>query len=62
MLNYNMIQMSGGDVSLNYDKERLFLKGHCMSREAADIFNLMVDTITEPRSEVVCEIAKSKCR
>eukprot|EP00347_Sterkiella_histriomuscorum_P001866 403370379 len=59
-LNYNMIQMSGGDTTLEFDQERLYLKSHCIEYDAVDILNMIVDITTEPRIDVVGEIARFK--
>ena len=37
-INYGMIQMSGGDMSMDYDQERMYFKGHCLEYDTIDMF------------------------
>lgn len=60
-LNFKMISMSGGDLQYNYDKEKVYVKGHCLAREAEDMFNIMADIVTEPKSDTVADIARIRC-
>lgn len=60
-LNFNMVSMSGGDMQFNYDKEKVYVKGYCLAREAHDMFNIMADVVTEPKTDTVAEIARIRC-
>ena len=37
-LNYCMIQMSGGSMTMDYDQERTFFKGNCIEYDVIDMF------------------------
>ena len=59
-INYGMIQMSGGDMTMDYDQERTYFKGHCIEYDTIDMFQMMVDLALEPRSVLAANVAKSK--
>jgi predicted Zn-dependent peptidase len=59
-INYGMIQMSGGDMQMNYDQESMYFKGHCIEYDVIDMFQMMVDIALEPRSVLAANVAKSK--
>ena len=59
-INYGMIQMSGGDMQMDYDQERTFFKGHCIEYDVIDMFQMMVDLALEPRSVLAANVARSK--
>ena len=59
-INYGMIQMSGGDMQMNYDQESVYFKGHCLEYDTIDMFQMMVDIALEPRSVLAANVAKSK--
>lgn len=59
-INYGMIQMSGGDMQMDYDQERTFFKGHCIEYDVIDMFQMMVDISLEPRSVLAANVARSK--
>ena len=61
-INYGMIQMSGGDLSMDYDQERVFFKGNCFEYDTIDMFQLLVDAALEPRSVLAANVARSKNR
>jgi predicted Zn-dependent peptidase len=52
--------MSGGDMTMNYDQESMFFKGHCLEYDTIDMFQMMVDIALEPRSVLAANVAKSK--
>jgi processing peptidase subunit beta len=37
-INYGMIQMSGGDMQMDFDQERTYFKGHCIEYDVIDMF------------------------
>lgn len=37
-INYGMIQMSGGDMSMDFDQEKIFFKGNCIEYDVIDMF------------------------
>jgi predicted Zn-dependent peptidase len=61
-VNYGMIQMSGGDMEMDYDHETTYFKGHCIEYDTVDMFQMLVDIALEPRSVLASNVAKSKNR
>ena len=61
-INYGMIQMSGGDMTMDYDQETTYFRGHCIEYDTVDMFQMMVDIALEPRSVMAANIAKDKNR
>lgn len=59
-INYGMIQMSGGDMQMDYDQERMYFKGHCIQYDVTDMFQMMVDIALEPRSVLAANVARTK--
>jgi len=59
-INYGIIQMSGGDMQMDYDQESMYFKGHCIEYDTIDMFQMMVDIALEPRSVLAANVAKSK--
>lgn len=59
-INYGMIQMSGGDMQMEFDQETMYFKGHCIEYDTIDMFQMMVDIALEPRSVLAANVAKSK--
>jgi len=59
-INYGMIQMSGGDMQMQYDQESMYFRGHCIEYDTIDMFQMMVDIALEPRSVLAANVAKSK--
>ena len=59
-INYGMIQMSGGDMNMEYDQERTYFGGHCIEYDVTDMFQMMVDCALEPRSVLAANVARSK--
>lgn len=37
-VNYGMIQMSGGALTMEYDHEKTYFKGHCIEYDVIDMF------------------------
>ena len=59
-INYGMIQMSGGDMTMDYDQERTYFRGHCIEYDVSDMFQMMVDCALEPRSVMAANVARAK--
>jgi len=59
-INYGMIQMSGGNFTMDFDHETMFFKGHCLEYDVVDMFQMMVDCALEPRSVLAANVAQSK--
>jgi len=52
--------MSGGSMTMDYDQERTYFKGHCIEYDVIDMFQMMVDIALEPRSVMASNVARSK--
>jgi predicted Zn-dependent peptidase len=61
-VNYGMIQMSGGDMEMDYDQETTYFRGHCIEYDTVDMFQMLVDIALEPRSVMAANVAKSKSK
>jgi processing peptidase subunit alpha len=61
-VNYGMIQMSGGHMTMEYDQEKVYFSGQCLEYDTVDMFQMMVDIALEPRSVLAANVAKSKNR
>jgi predicted Zn-dependent peptidase len=59
-VNYGMIQMSGGSMTMDYDEETTYFKGSCIEYDVIDMFQMMVDISLEPRSVLAANVARSK--
>lgn len=59
-VNYGMIQMSGGAMTMDYDEETTYFKGHCIEYDVIDMFQMLVDCALEPRSVLAANVARSK--
>lgn len=59
-MNYAVKQMSGGDLSMDYDQERMYFKGNCIQYDTIDMFQVLVDCALEPRSLMAANVARSK--
>ena len=59
-MNYNVIQMSGGELTMDYDQERTYFKGSCIEYDTIDMFQVMVDIALEPKGVMSANVAKSK--
>ncbi len=59
-INYGMIQMSGGAMTMDFDQEKTYFKGHCIEYDVIDMFQMMVDLALEPRSVLAANVARSK--
>lgn len=61
-INYGMIQMSGGSLTMDYDQEKTYFKGHCIEYDVLDMFQMLVDCALEPRSVLAANVARAKNR
>jgi len=59
-INYGMIQMSGGAMSMDFDQEKTYFKGHCIEYDVIDMFQMMVDLALEPKSVLAANVARAK--
>jgi hypothetical protein len=42
--------MSGGDFKMNFNRESMWYQASCLSHDAVDLFNMMIDCSLEPRN------------
>jgi mitochondrial-processing peptidase subunit alpha len=61
-INYGMIQMSGGSMTMDFDNEKIYFYGQCLEYDTIDMFQMMVDIALEPRSVLAANVAKAKNR
>ena len=47
--NYNIIQMSGGNLTMNFDQERAYFKAQCMEHDAPDLFEVLTNCALKSR-------------
>lgn len=59
-INYGMIQMSGGSMTMDYDEEKTFFKGSCIEYDVIDMFQMMVDIALEPKGVLAANVARAK--
>ena len=59
-INYNMIQMSGGDTSMEYDEEHIYYRTSCFDYDAVDMFRMLGDIAFEPRTMLSANVARDK--
>lgn len=61
-INYGMIQMSGGETTMEFDEENIFFRSSCFEYDAVDMFRMIGDMAFEPRSMLSANVAKDKNR
>lgn len=49
-LNYSRVLQSGGDLTMLYDQERIFVQGQCLPSDSKDFMQMMVSSVFSPRS------------
>ena len=49
-INFGMVQMSGGDYRMEFDRESMWFMASCLPHDAVDLFNMVTDTALEPRN------------
>lgn len=59
-INYNMIQMSGGETSMEYDEETMLYKTSCFDYDAIDMFRMIADMAFENRTILAANVARDK--
>ncbi|CDW73099.1 peptidase m16 inactive domain containing protein [Stylonychia lemnae] len=57
-MNYGRIQLSGGDIVMDYDMERIYIKGSCVEHNASDQLKMMIDMAFEPKTKGACDVAR----
>merc|ERR1740138_297678 len=45
-------------MTMDYDQERTYFKGHCIEYDVIDMFQMMVDIALDPRSVMAANVAK----
>ena len=51
-----MVQMSGGDFTMDFDQERSFFKMHCMEHDVPQMFGMLADCALEDRSPMAVNV------
>mmetsp|Transcript_2339 Transcript_2339/g.2508 ORF Transcript_2339/g.2508 Transcript_2339/m.2508 type:complete len:494 (-) Transcript_2339:126-1607(-) len=55
-VNYGIVQMSGGDFTMDYDQENTYFKAHCLGHDVTDVFSMISDCALEPKSAVAADV------
>lgn len=55
-----MVQMSGGQFTMNYDQETSLFSAHCLEHDVVDILRMVSDCALEPRSVVAANVGIGK--
>ncbi len=55
-INYGMIQMSGGETTMEYDEETMWYHSFCFEYDTIDIFRMLADCAFEPRSVLAANV------
>lgn len=55
-INYGMIQMSGGETSMEYDEETMWYHSYCFEYDTLDMFRMLADCAFEPRSFLAANV------
>lgn len=61
-INYGMIQMSGGETTMEYDEETMLYRSSCFDYDVVDMFRMLWDLAFEPRTILAANVAKDKNR
>ena len=59
-INYGMIQMSGGETTMDYDEETMWYHSYCFEYDTIDMFRMLADCAFEPRSYLAANVKKIK--
>lgn len=59
-INYCMIQMSGGETTMDYDEETILYKSSCFDYDTIDMFRMLSDMAFEPRTILSANVARDK--
>ena len=57
-INYCMIQMSGGEFTMNYNQERMGYGGYCLSHDVYDFAQMMSDCVLDEKTVMDEEAAQ----
>jgi hypothetical protein len=57
-INYGMIQMSGGETTMEYDDETMYYHTYCFEYDTIDMFRMLSDCAFEPRSYLAANVNK----
>ena len=47
-------------MTMDYDQEKTYFRGHCIEYDVVDMFQMMVDIALEPKSVLAANVARSK--
>ena len=48
--------MSGGNMEMEYDQEKMYFKAHCLEHDVYDLFQLLIDAALEPKSHIAANV------
>lgn len=49
-INYGMIQMSGGDFTMDYTQEMMYYQGHCLPHDTYDFLQMISDCVLDDKT------------
>ena len=55
-INYGMVQMSGGETTMEYDEETMWYHSYCFEYDTLDMFRMLADCAFEPRSFLAANV------
>jgi len=55
-INYGMVQMSGGETTMEYDEETMWYHSYCFEYDTLDMFRMLADCAFEPRSYLAANV------
>ena len=55
-INYGMIQMSGGETTMDYNEESMWYHSYCFEYDTIDMFRMLADCAFEPRSFLAANV------
>jgi hypothetical protein len=53
-----MIQMTGGDLEMEFDQEKMYYRGYCMEYDVTDMLQVLVDVALEPKSVIASNVTQ----
>jgi len=56
MINSSMIQMSGGDLTMSFDQEKIYFKANCLAHDVPKMLRVLSDCALEDRSPIAINV------
>ena len=60
VVNYGMVQMTGGSSDMVYDQETSQYKTSCLAHDVVDLFSMITDCALEPKNVVAASVGMEK--